>query len=262
MRKAAALLASFFLIMFLVACAGFTVTILRSHDEKVAFLKIAQAVKLEEQVPDADGAATATDTETGTQVQEALPQYRALSEENPDFAGWLTVPGTNIDYPVMRTPDEPEYYLHRAFDRSDSFSGTPFIGENGSVESDCFIIYGHNMKNDTMFGTLDYYKDPDFYAKNPTIRFDTAYEERTYAVFAAFLSKASNGEKDAFRLPSYSGGLTEDAFEELMGNIKDRMLYETGIFAEYGDQILMLSTCSYHTANGRLVVAAKRVDNP
>lgn len=84
---------------------------------------------------------------------EEYTAYTDLYEKNNGFAAWITIPNTNIDYPVMLTPNEPEYYLYRSFDKTESSSGTPFIGEGGDINSDVFIIYGHNMKNDTMFGT-------------------------------------------------------------------------------------------------------------
>lgn len=260
MRKAAVFLASFFLILFIFTSVGFTATILRGRAERDAFSKLTEVVKKEERSSETGGATALAGTGAAAR-QDILPQYRELYEENPDLAGWLTVPGTNIDYPVMQTPEEPQYYLHRAFDRSDSFSGTPFIGAYGNADTDCLIIYGHNMKNDTMFGTLDYYKAKSFYLENPMILYDTKYEERTYAVVGAFLTKVPTDGGNFFRFASYSGDLTEKLYKELIENITSRLLYETGVSLEYGDQILMLSTCSYHTGNGRFVVVTKRIND-
>lgn len=187
-----------------------------------------------------------------------LPQYATLYEKNSDFVGWLKIENTEINLPVMLTIDEPEYYLHRAFDKSSSQSGTPFIGMNGSTNSDCLIIYGHNMKNKTMFGTLDYYTDRDFWTKNKSLFFDTLYEKREYEVFAALETRILYENETGFRYYKSSGTLTEAQYNELRNWLIEQSNYDTGIVPTYGEQILMLSTCSYHTDNGRFVVAARR----
>ena len=199
------------------------------------------------------------DAETAETTPSALSYYEIVYEKNPDFTGWLTVPNTNINYPVMYTPDDPEYYLHIAFDKTYSLSGTPFIGADCDTQSDCFIIYGHNMKNDTMFGTLDYYSNVEFFEKNPEFTFDTLYEERTYCVFAAFKGRIVGKDEYGFRYYDYAGKLDENAFSEFITELENASLYKTGVKPVYGDQILLLSTCAYHTENGRFVVAAYRI---
>ncbi len=198
---------------------------------------------------------------TGTALPE-LPQYTeymAVYEENNDFAGWLHIDNTKINYPVMLTPDEPEYYLRRAFDKSASQSGTPFIGAGGNIDSDLFIIYGHNMKNDTMFGTLDNYADKSFWENNKTFTFATVYEKREYEVFAAIKTRILQADETGFRYYNMAGELTQDEYRELTDWLLDKALYSTGIAPAYGEQILILSTCAYHTDNGRFIVAARRI---
>ncbi len=80
-------------------------------------------------------------------------EYREIVKGNPDFAGWISSAGTSIDYPVMQMSWEPEYYLHRNFAGEDSFAGVPFMGSGDMKEGDIFL-YGHNMKNGTMFADL------------------------------------------------------------------------------------------------------------
>ncbi len=197
---------------------------------------------------------------TSAEIQEQpLRQYEELYEMNRDFAGWLSIPKTNIDYPVMLTPDDPEYYLHRAFDKTSSQSGTLFIGKNGDVNSDCFIIYGHNMKNDTMFGTLDSYADKDFWRENHTFSFNTLYEYREYEVFAAVKTRVLYTDEEGVRYYNYAGKLSETDYKELKDWLIANSVYDTGEYPAYPDQLLILSTCSYHTENGRFLVAARRV---
>ncbi|MDY3014716.1 MAG: class B sortase [Evtepia sp.] len=242
--------------------------------ENDAFKKLASAVAAEtstdrdtinypsiatDSVPSAREPAMATATEG---IKEVIyTRYAPLYEQNNDFVGWLSIKNTNIDYPVMHTPDDPEYYLRRAFDGSDSRGGTPFVGANSTIDSDCFIIYSHNMRTDTMFGTLDYYREKEFFQENPTFTFTTLTEQRTYEVFAALETRILYNDEAGFRYYEYSGELTQVRFEEIVDWLKNHSEYNSGITPVYGEQILILSTCSYHTENGRFLVAAQRISD-
>lgn len=159
----------------------------------------------------------------------------------------------------MYTPEEPEYYLRRAFDTTDAVSGTPFIGEGGSLESDLFIIYGHNMDNGTMFGTLDRYQDAGYWRDHSVLTLTGAQGRQEYEIFAAVETRVLNTRESGFRYYQQSGDLSENAFQELLTWLTENALYDTGIKPEYGEQVVLLSTCSYHTENGRFLVAAKKV---
>lgn len=188
-----------------------------------------------------------------------LQQYLPLFEMNPDFFGWLSIEGTDIDFPVMYTPDRPEYYLERAFDGSFSYSGVPFIDERCSADGNYYLIYGHHMRNKTMFGQIPKYADQSFYEEHPLIRFDTLYEQREYRVVAAFYSRVyGKDETGVFRYYDYYDLSDEEVFDEYMNEVKAAAIYDTGVEVSYGDELLVLSTCNYHTDNGRFVVVAKR----
>lgn len=188
--------------------------------------------------------------------------YAALGQHNPDYAAWLQIPGTQIDYPVMYTPEQPEHYLYRAFDGTESASGTPFIGAGADVDSDCLIIYGHNMKSGTMFGELDAYRDASFWAAHPRLTLYVGAEARSYAVFAAVQTRVLYTDETGFRYYYAAGSQTEDSFRALTGWLAENALYATDGAPAYGEQILLLSTCSYHTEEGRFVVAARRLPEP
>lgn len=188
-----------------------------------------------------------------------LPGYAALYEENPDLFGWVQIEGTRLSYPVMFTPDDPEYYLRRAFDGSESTSGVPFLDGGCPENGGNYLIYGHNMSGGTMFALLPSYAERDFYEEHPVIRFDTLFEQGEYDVMAAFYSKAyDTDEQDVFRYYQYTDLSSPERFQEYVEQVQAAALYDTGITAEYGDQILTLSTCSYHTDNGRFVVVARK----
>lgn len=185
--------------------------------------------------------------------------FTSLYEKNNDFFGWITIAGTNINYPVMYTPEDPEYYLSRDFDKSESKSGVPFLDGNCTADGGIYLIYGHNMKNGTMFASLLSYEEKEFWENHKTITLDRMDEKNEYEVFAAFYSKVYTMDMGEFRYYQYTDLSDADVFEEYMENVKALALYDTEIRAEYGEEILLLSTCSYHTKNGRFVVIAKRM---
>ena len=137
--------------------------------------------------------------------------------------------------------------------------GTPFIGEGSDIDSDCLIIYGHEMHNGTMFGELDRYADAAFAAQKQPINIYTRTEMRTYEVFAAVQTRILGDGEEGYRYYNAAGPLDQAGFDALVGWLKQNALYDTGVTPTFGEQILILSTCSYHTENGRFLVAARRI---
>lgn len=232
----------------------------RSHRERTANDKLAEQVhkgELETAFPETGETAESGGQETVSPEEVRREQYRLLWEQNHDFAGWLSIEGTQIDYPVMFTPDQPEYYLRRAFDGSYAVSGSLFLGEGCEPDGAHAIIYGHHMKDGSMFGSLADYADAGYWEEHPTIRFDTLEESGEYEVMAAFYSRIyTTGETNVFRYYQYADLSETQRFSEYVEQAKTAALYDTGVTAEYGDKLLTLSTCSYHTDNGRFVVVA------
>lgn len=191
-----------------------------------------------------------------------LAQYVALYKENNDLTGWLSIEGTVIDYPVMQCGDD-EYYLHHDFYGNEDKYGCLYVREMADVNTPGtnFIIYGHNMKDGSMFGDLDLYRDEGFGREHSLISFDTLYEERTYEIVAVFLSRVYNSDEEAFKYYQFYQADTQEEFDYFYENIKKLSLYDTGVEAEFGDTFLTLSTCAYHVDDGRLVVVAKKIKN-
>ena len=182
-------------------------------------------------------------------------KFADFIKQNSDFAGWIKIDGTLIDYPVMFSPAQPDYYLHHDFEKNDSLSGIPYIGKECSINCDNTIIYAHNMKNGTMFAGLLKYTDESFFKNHRYIEFDTLEGDGTYEIIAVFREKVHyRDETDVFRYYNYCGELSEQDFNTYIENIKRLSLYETGKTAIYGQKLITLSTCSYHTENGRFVV--------
>lgn len=193
-----------------------------------------------------------------TEPREVLPRLQEQYEKNPDLAGWLTIPGTRIDYPVMYSPDEPERYLHANFEVSYSFAGLPFIDAACDPESGNRIIYAHNMLDGSMFRTLLKYQQKDFWQRNPVISFNTLYEEQEYEIVAAFYDKVYKKSDTNFKFYQFYDTSDQSSFDEAMAYYREHALYDTGVTAQCGDLFLTLVTCAYQTENGRFVVVARK----
>lgn len=188
----------------------------------------------------------------------ALEKYAAVYEQNSDFVGWITIDGTNINYPVMQTVNSPNYYLKRSFEKQYSNYGVPYVQENCVLGvSDNAVVYGHNMNNDSMFADLCKYEREDFYREHPVVRFDTLYGLGEYEIVAAFKTVAYS--ERGFKYYHFVDAAGEDDFNAFISQCKALALYDTGVSAEYGDKLLTLSTCEYSRTNGRMVVVAKLI---
>ena len=201
---------------------------------------------------------TTAATTPPTEPREVLPRFLELYQKNPDLAGWLTIPGTRIDYPVMYSPDEPDRYLHANFDAAYSFAGLPFLDAACDTESGNRIIYAHNMLDGSMFRTLLKYQQKDFWQRNPVISFNTLYEEQEYEVVAAFYDKVYKKSDTNFKFYQFYDTSDQSSFDEAIAYYREHALYDTGVTAQCGDLFLTLVTCAYQTENGRFVVVARK----
>lgn len=234
----------------------------KQQEELLQVKRAAEETATEQEETDTEDRQETDDSEEndGEEAEPViLEKYEELYEANNDMAGWITVEGTNIDYPVMQCSDN-EYYLHHDFYGEESVYGCLYVkAEADLADGTNFIIYGHNMNNGSMFGSLDQYMNEDFYREHSTISFDTLYEERTYEIVAVFQSQVYNKGDDVFKYYQFYQADTQEEFDDFYNNIKNLSLYDTGVEAEFGDVFLTLSTCAYHVEDGRFVVVAKRV---
>lgn len=179
-----------------------------------------------------------------------LPEYQELILENPDFAGWVVIDGTAVNYPVMQTPEDVEYYLHRDFSGKDSYAGTPFVG-TGDLQSldDDIFIYGHNMKNGTMFADILCYQEKEFWETHQTIQLDNRSDHGKYLVFTALFV----GEEEWVEREGLFSGCYAGRREEWIERLIDTGLYKTSADPGIHSRLLFLVTCRQ---KGRFVVAA------
>lgn len=213
---------------------------------------------VEKETPPADEKQNA---ETEPPEQTAFEKYAAVYEQNSDFVGWISIAGTNIDYPVMQTIDNPNYYLKRNFEKQYSDYGVPYVQENCDLEfSDNCVLYGHHMNNGTMFADICKYANEDFYREHKTIHFDTLSGFGEYEVLAAFKTAAYS--ERGFKYYHFTLAESAEDFDAYISKCKELSFYDTGVTAEYGDKLITLSTCEYSRTNGRTVVVAKQVVAP
>lgn len=185
-------------------------------------------------------------------------KYSDLYAQNNDFIGWIKIEDTVIDYPVMQSKNSPNFYLDHNFSKEYSRFGVPYMQENCSLSSDNIIVYGHNMKNKSMFNGLTKYKDKDFYNTHRYIQFDTLSEQRKYEVICAFKTVAYTD--NGFQYYNFVKANTEEDFRAYIEKCQALSFYDTSVSAEYGDKLITLSTCEYSQNNGRLAVVAKLIE--
>lgn len=190
-----------------------------------------------------------------------LEQYKSLYHQNQNLIGWLKIADTIIDYPVMQTGNN-DYYQNHNSNLEEDRNGAIFMDTACDVKlpSTNYIIYGHNMRSGKMFGTLDQYADEKFYEKHKRIEFDTIYEEGVYEVMYVFRSRVFQKDEVVFKYYQFIDANSEEEFNSYMNEMAELSLYDTGVTASYGDQLITLSTCDYVEEDGRFVVVAKRVE--
>ena len=210
-----------------------------------------------EEIPEeneTDTAETENDTEeTGTEEEQV--QRVALSElqaQNPDTVGWIEIPGTGISYPLMQA-DDNAYYLNHTFSGKVNSAGSIFMEQlNSSDFTDLHtIIYGHNMKNGSMFAGLKNYSSPSYLVSHPTVYLDLADGTHAYQIFSVYEAAA---DSDSYTI----GFAPDEQYEEYLRTIKGRSEYDTGVDVTKDDFIITLSTCT-RSGEDRYLVHAKKL---
>ncbi len=186
--------------------------------------------------------------------------FESLRKENPDIVGWIYIHDTGINYPIVQTKDN-DYYLHRTFNKKDSYIGAIFLDAMCKSDFGSFnnIIYGHNLKNGEMFGHLkglydiNYNSKADF-KKHPKIWVITPEDNREYEIFAAReISVDKDMDVYTIEFSSY-----EEYGEFLEDQVK-KSQYKTGVTPSEKKSMITLSTCTSRTEEGRFIVQATRI---
>lgn len=180
--------------------------------------------------------------------------FPALQKTYPDIKGWITIPDTEIDYPVLQSGEtEPEYYLKRNYRGETDVNGSLFLQWNCDVlESQNLIVYGHNMNSGAMFGNLDRYTDPAYLRMYPDIFFQTSEGLDVYQIVAVLKADAS---MFPFQQVNFSA---PESLEEYIKQAKSLSLFEIGSSADAAIRTLTLVTCSYEWEESRTIVIAAK----
>ncbi len=193
-------------------------------------------------------------------LPDILDDYKTLYNKNKKLIGWLKIDDTIIDYPVMQTSNN-EYYLDHNFNQEKDNNGSIFMDADcvAYPRSQNLILYGHHMKSGKMFGDLEKYASEAYYRDHSIIKFDTIYEKSVYQVMYVFRARVLKENEIAFKYYQFINANSGEEFNSYMNEMAEMSLYDTGLTAEYGDELLTLSTCDHSQTDGRFVVVAKRV---
>ena len=220
-----------------------------------------------------NGGDTQTDPQTGTyqvrldgekEVPDILEEYKTIYQQHKKLIGWLKFDDKDIGgkygFPVMQTDDNEFFLTHNSELIADK-NGAIFMDTACDVlkPSTNYILYGHHMKSGAMFGNLDHYEKESYWKKYPYINFDTIYEKGIYQVMYVFRSHVYSEEEITFKYYQFTDCISAIEFDSYMEEMAKMSLYDTGVTAQFGDQLLTLSTCDYQEEAGRFVVVAKRV---
>ena len=189
-----------------------------------------------------------------------LPEYRTAFSQNEDLIGWLTIPETVIDYPVMQKKKDNEFYLDHGFDGSNDSAGSLFMDYRSDAINPTTntIIYGHNMNNGSMFGQVKNYLDEDYYNAHRSVQFDTIYEKRRYEVVAVCLSEVAYQDESSYRYYNFIQASNQAQWDAFVSNVRELSVFGTDVDLKKTDEVLTLSTCNNYTQDGRLFLVAKR----
>lgn len=203
------------------------------------------------------------DTPVTEEKTEKMLQLEELQKENNEIIGWLEIEDTNINLPVCQTTDN-DFYLTHNYKKEKSKGGSLFLDKNFDLinGSSNYLIYGHRNTQGLMFEDLLKYSKEDFYNNHKTIKFTTNKDDSIYEIMSVFYSRVYyKKEKDVFRYYNFVNANNEEEYNDFVNNCKKSSIYNTGVTANYGDQLLTLSTCEYSQEDGRFVVVAKKVNN-
>ncbi|KOY81761.1 class B sortase [Lysinibacillus macroides] len=255
MSKIRKFLIAFFTVLLVYSLVALTKNYLQDYAENQQIKKLAE-IRYKENTNDER---TTAPVSTKIQKPSMLPEFQELYKQNSDIIGWLKIDGTRIDYPIMQNQQNAQYYLNHGFDREKNKNGLPFLDEHSRIEeSAILLIHGHHMKSGSMFADLEKYKNESYYKEHTTFQFSSLYEQEEYEIIAVILSQVYNQADDVFKYYRIEQIATPEAFDSYIQNIKQLALYDTKVTAQYGDKLIVLSTCEYSTENGRLAVVARK----
>lgn len=191
------------------------------------------------------------DTQADADGRTESADFTALEKLNPDVAAWLTAEGTPIDYPVVQGRDN-DYYLRHLFTGEQNKLGSLFLDyrSDRDFSDQNTVIYGHNMKDGSMFSSLEKYKEQRYYDSFPTMALDTPGGSFTVELFAGIVA---DGTYESVRFTFQDG----QDFLRYVDSVKRASTFQSGVTVEQGDRIVTFCTCTYEFQNARYVLFGK-----
>ncbi len=201
-------------------------------------------------------------TQEEGQRDNKIAKIKELQILNADIKGWITINNTIINYPILQTGNN-DFYLTHDYKKEENKYGSIYLKNSCNLNDNNsnLILYGHNMMDEEMFNNLLKYQDKAFYDEHKIVNITTENEERQYEIVTAFKSRVFyKNEKNVFRYYNCLNFKDENEYNNYINNAKKIQLYDTGVTANFGEQLLTMITCEYSQENGRMVVIAKRVN--
>lgn len=235
-----------FIIVLIVSICGVICYLCLTNKEKQKYKKLQESIV----------------TENSTNGKsDRIEKVKELQKENSDIMAWIEIEGTNINYPILHTTNN-DFYLDHNYKKEEAQTGSLFLDKDFDIKngSSNYLIYGHRNKQGMMFEDLLKYAKEDFYKEHKKIRFTTDKEDGQYEIMAVFYSRVYyKDEKNVFRYYYFVNAKDENEYNNYVKQSKDASIYNTGVTAKYGEQLLTLSTCEYSQEDGRFVVVAKKI---
>lgn len=185
------------------------------------------------------------------EYKEILDRYKEILPINKEVVGWIKFDNSKINYPITQHSDN-EYYLHNDADNNPSIYGSVYLDYRNSkdIDDENNVIYGHNMRDGSMFNDILKLKDKKFFEENPDIYISDLYKEFTWKIFAVYVVNADTETIDI----NYD---TDEEFLDYIKSCETRSLFKRDVNLSKDDKIITLVTCSYETDNSRTIVQAK-----
>lgn len=191
-----------------------------------------------------------------------LPQYAALYELNEDIAGWITIPDTNVNLPVVKC-DNNDFYLNHNINQEYDINGLPFMDFRNKLEPGVFssntLIYGHNMTSGMIFRDLVYYKDPEYYKAHPFVTFDTVYDEQQWVIFSCFEANTESHIGKVFQYFNFVNSENPERIQWYIDEVRDRSYFDSAVDVSIEDKFLTLQTCANDAYETKVCVVARRL---
>ncbi|MCQ2408357.1 MAG: class B sortase [Oscillospiraceae bacterium] len=241
----------------LIAFSIFNIWTIKKSTSETTALYSSLAEIIEEPSEDSD-LDLPDDIESGSPKPVLNQWIEKLKLENGETVGWIRIPNTRIDYPVMQTKDDTDFYLSHDFKGNSEKHGVPFVDVKCRVNSsDNLIIYGHHMNDGTMFQNLMKYREAQFCEGNDYIQLFTLQQNRVFEPVYVLVISAK--ESEDFPYYDYVDFHDKQRFSDFLNGCEKYSVWKNSNPPEYGDTLLTLSTCEYTKENGRLVVISKEI---